>query len=408
MDGSSQESILTINAGSSSIKFALHAVFPPYEERLAGQLEAIGRSNARLTARAGLIDEIRTVESAAQISFASAITALLVWLERKIDQEKLSAIGHRIVHGGPHYTRPSIITDDLLRDLRQLTSLDPEHLPAQLQLIGICRHRFPRVPHIACFDTTFFSDLPVIAKQLPIPQSLSQQGVRRYGFHGLSYAFLLEELARLDGPAAARGRLIFAHLGSGASLVALINGRPIDTTMGLTPASGIPMSTRSGDLDPGLANYLADRPGYDIREFAQMAVSESGLLGVSGISADMAELLAQESDNPQAKLAVDLFCYEVKKRIGSFVALLGGLDTFVFTGGIGEAAPVVRERIMAGLDHFGIRLDPQENARSASRISTADSSVTVRVIPANEAATIVGETAALLGRHQIGEEGSYD
>jgi acetate kinase len=311
----------------------------------------------------------------------------------------LTAVGHRVVHGGPKYSAPQRITADMIEDLRKLISFDPEHLPEEILLIEAVRRRFPGVPQVACFDTAFHHDLPRVARLLPIPRRYEAQGIRRYGFHGLSYAFLMEELARVAGAAAARGRVILAHLGSGASLAAVRDGKSVDTSMGLTPAAGVPMSTRSGDLDPGLVCHLARTEHMTPEQFNRMVNFQSGLLGISETSSDMRELIDHETQDVRAAEAVALFCYQVKKWIGAFAAALGGVETLVFSGGIGENAPIVRARICDGLGFLGIALDPQRNTRSAPLISPDTGAVPVRVIHTNEALMIAKSAMTVLKVH---------
>jgi acetate kinase len=285
----------------------------------------------------------------------------------------------------------------MVEELRRLGPFDPEHLPEEILLTEAFHRRFPDLPQVACFDTAFHHDLPRVAKLLPIPRRYEAQGVRRYGFHGLSYAFLLEELARLSGADAAQGRVILAHLGNGASLAAVRDGKSIDTSMSFTPTAGVPMSTRSGDLDPGLPWYLARTEGLDAKGFNAMVNFQSGLLGVSETSSDMRDLLAQESQDDRAADAVALFCYQVKKWIGGFAAALCGLDALVFAGGIGENAPTVRARICEGLGFLGIELDGQRNAANEGVISAAASRVAVRVIHTDEEWMIAKTVRTVLG-----------
>jgi acetate kinase len=272
----------------------------------------------------------------------------------------------------------------MIQELHRLSSFDPEHLPGEIELIKAVTHHYPDVPQVACFDTAFHRSMPRVARLLPIPRRYDEKGIQRYGFHGLSYEFLMEELARLAGTKAARGRVILAHLGNGASLAAVYNGKPVDTSMGFTPAAGVPMSTRSGDLDPGLVWYMARAEGIDARRFNEIVNSESGLFGVSEISSDMRDLIERESEDVRAAEAVALFCYQVKKWIGAFAAALGGLDTLVFTAGIGEHESEVRGRICEGLEFLGIELDDRQNANNAGVISKDGSRVTVRVIHTDE------------------------
>ncbi len=271
-----------------------------------------------------------------------------------------------------------------MAELKRVSPYDPEHMPAEIELIEAIRQRRPQLLQVACFDTTFHTTMPRVARLLPIPRRFDANGVQRYGFHGLSYAYLIEELARLGDPAATNGRVILAHLGNGASMCAVRDGKSIDTSMGFTPTSGLPMSTRSGDLDPGLVNYLARTDEMTAAQFHAMVNHESGLLGVSELSSDMRDLLAQEADDVRAAEAVALFCYQAKKWIGSFAAALGGLDTLVFAGGIGENSPIVRARICEGLSFLGIEVHELRNAESAEVISTNESRATVRVIRTDE------------------------
>jgi acetate kinase len=304
-----------------------------------------------------------------------------------------------VVHGGPKYSAPQLITAEMVKELRRLSAFDPEHLPEEILLTHEFHRRFPDLPQVACFDTAFHHDLPRVARILPIPRRYEARGVRRYGFHGLSYAFLMEELGRLAGPEAAKGRVILAHLGNGASLAAVRGGKSQDTSMSFTPTAGIPMSTRSGDLDPGLIWYLARTEGLDDKRFNEMVNFQSGLLGVSETSSDMRDLLAHESQDVRAAEAVALFCYQVKKWIGSFAAALGGLDTLVFAGGIGENAPPVRVRICEGLGFLGIDIDEKQNATNASVISTPGGRVVVRVMATDEERMIARTVCRVLGLH---------
>ena len=375
--------VLALNGGSSSIKFALFDVGDPLRRVLAGAIERIGLADATLRVE-GLTPADSFSRSVAASDYMAAAGILVDWIEERIGPDPLTAVGHRVVHGGPKYSAPEIITAELLEDLRKLSSFDPEHLPEEILLAEAVHQRFPALPQVACFDTAFHHDLPRVARLLPIPRRYEAQGVRRYGFHGLSYAFLMGELGRLAGAEAARGRIVLAHLGSGASLAAVRNGKSVDTSMSFTPTAGVPMSTRSGDLDPGLFGYLASTEGLDSKRFNEMVNFQSGLLGVSETSSDMRVLLDRETQDVRAAEAIALFCYQVKKWIGAFTAALGGLDTLVFAGGIGENAPAVRDRICEGLGFLGIQLDDRRNAANEGMISTAASPVEVRVIRTDE------------------------
>jgi acetate kinase len=303
-----------------------------------------------------------------------------------------------VVHGGPKYCEPQQITASLVEELHQLDPFDPEHLPEEILLTEAFHHRFPDLFQVACFDTAFHHDLPRVAQLLPIPRRYNAKGVRRYGFHGLSYAFLMGELARLGGDEAARGRVILAHLGNGASLAAVHNGKSKDTSMSLTPAAGVPMSTRTGDIDPCLFWYLARTEKMGAKQFNEMVNFQSGLLGVSETSSDMHDLLACEAQDVRAAEAVALFCYQVKKCIGGFAAALGGLDTLVFTGGIGENASTVRARICDGLGFLGIDLDQERNAKHEPWISSGTGRVKVRVIRTDEELMIAKSVMRVLNR----------
>ena len=326
-----------------------------------------------------------------------AVAALMDWIEERGGRHALTAVGHRVVHGGPKYCKPERITPQMVEELHRLSPFDPDHLPEEILLTEAFHHRFPELPQVACFDTAFHHDLPRVAQLLPIPRRYEAQGVRRYGFHGLSYAFLMGELARLAGPKSAQGRIILAHLGNGASLAAVRDGRPVDTSMSFTPTAGVPMSTRSGDLDPGLVWYLARTEKMGAKQFNEMVNFQSGLLGVSETSSDMRDLLGREAQDVRAAEAVALFCYQVKKWIGSFAAALGGLDTLVFAGGIGENAPPVRARICEGLGFLGIELEESRNAGNAGVISTAASRVAVRVVHTDEERMIAETVCRVLG-----------
>jgi acetate kinase len=378
--------ILTINGGSSSIKFAL------FEAReagaslcriLEGGIERIGLPEATLRVK-GLNKADNFSRPLAAPNHTVAVGALMDWIEQRSGHEALTAVGHRVVHGGPNYSEPQLVTKEMVEELRQLSQFDPEHLPEEILLTEAFHRRFPDLPQVACFDTAFHHDLPRVARLLPIPRRYEAQGVRRYGFHGLSYSFLMGELARFAGTETAQGRVILAHLGNGASLAAVHHGKAVDTSMGFTPTAGVPMSTRSGDLDPGLVWYLARTEKMSAKQFNELINFQSGLLGISETSSDMRDLLECEAQDVRAAEAVALFCYQVKKSVGAFAAALGGLDTLVFAGGIGENAPVVRTRICEGLGFLGIELDEKRNLANAGVISSETSKSSVRVIRTDE------------------------
>jgi acetate kinase len=387
--------VLAINGGSSSIKFALFETDDSLRRVLEGRIERIGLPAAMLVVK-GSDPADNFSRAVAASDHAAAIGSLMDWLQRRIGHDNLIAVGHRVVHGGPKYWKPRRITPEMIGELRRLSPFDPEHMPEEILLIEAFYRRFPNLPQIACFDTAFHHDLPRVARLLAIPRRYEAQGVRRYGFHGLSYAYLMQELERLAGAKAANARIILAHLGNGASMAAVLDGRSIDTTMAFTPAAGLVMSTRSGDVDPGLVAFLARSERMTAPHFDRMVNHESGLLGISETSADMRDLLARETDDVRAAEAVALFCYQVKKWIGAFVAALGGLDTLVFAGGIGENAPPVRARICEGLGFLGIELSASRNAATAPVISTDASRVTVRVIRTDEEVMIARSARRVL------------
>jgi len=387
--------ILTINGGSSSIKFALFEAAATLRRILEGEIERIGLPEASLRVE-GLDPADNFTRPVSAPDHTAAVDALMDFIAARLGHDVLAAVGHRVVHGGPKYSQPRRISAGMIDELRRLSPFDPEHLPEEILLTEAFQRRFPDLPQVACFDTAFHHDLPRVAQLLPIPRRYEAQGIRRYGFHGLSYAFLMEELARLDGTMAGQGRVILAHLGNGASLAAVRDGKPVDTSMGFTPAAGLPMSTRSGDLDPGLSWYLARTENMSAKQFNEMVNSQSGLLGISETSPDMRDLLDHEARDVRAAEAVALFCYQARKWIGAFSAALGGLDTLVFAGGIGENAPLIRERICNELGFLGIELDPTRNARSAAVISPDTGRVKVRVIHTDEALMIARSVVHVL------------
>jgi len=387
--------ILTINGGSSSIKFALFEANDSLERILDGGIDRIGLPEATFRVKGvNQADNFSRLVTAPD--HTAAVGALMDWIEERCGRDSLTAVGHRVVHGGPKYSQPQRITAEMLEELHQLSPFDPEHLPEEILLTEAFHRRFPDMSQVACFDTAFHHDLPRVARLLPIPRRYEAQGVRRYGFHGLSYAFLMAELARLAGAKAAQSRIILAHLGNGASLAAVCEGKSVDTSMSFTPTAGVPMSTRSGDLDPGLVWYLAHTDKMSAKQFNEMVNFQSGLLGVSETSSDMRDLLDREAQDVRAAEAVALFCYQVKKWIGAFAAALGGLDTLVFAGGIGENAPLVRARICDGLGFLGIELEEKRNVANAGVISAATSRVAVRVIHTDEELMIARSVCRVL------------
>ncbi len=388
--------ILTVNGGSSSIKFAVFEADGALHRLLDGKIERIGMPAAHLSAK-GRQQSDNVSQPVKAPDHHAAVGVLVDWLQTRIGQGEVAAVGHRVVHGGPRYTEAQRITPEMVETLHQLEPFDPEHLPEEIQLTEAFFQRFPDLPQVACFDTTFHRDLPQVARLLPIPRRYEARGVRRYGFHGLSYAYLMQELGRVAGNEAAQGRIVLAHLGNGASLAAVRAGRSIDTSMAFTPTAGVPMSTRSGDLDPGLVWYLNRVENVNSREFNKMVNFESGLLGISGTSSDMSELLERESTDVRAAEAVAIFCYQVKKWIGAYAAALGGLDTLIFAGGIGENAPAIRLRSCEGLGFLGIEIDAQKNAANAAVISSEAARAVVRVMHTDEEWMIATIVCRVLG-----------
>lgn len=383
--------ILTVNAGSSSLKVSVFDA--EHIQQASFRVENIGQTQATFTARTASDSVANQVDVK---NHQDAVRLIFDQLFIHHPKDRFVAVGHRITHGGPYFDSSVRMTSDALRKLKDSTVFDLLHLPLQIQTAELVQERLGDAPHVACFDTTFFRDMPRRAKLLPLPRHYYEEGIRRYGFHGLSYSYLLDELRQVEGGAAADGKVILAHLGSGASVTAVERGVPVDTTMSLTPLSGIMMSTRSGDLDPGLPAVLRSIKGIDQAQFDTLVASESGLRGVSGTSADMASLIKEYPSNPAAADAVDLFCYQIQKTIGAFVAVLGGLDTLVFSGGIGENAPFIRRKVTEGLGVFGLEIDDDANDMGDRAISTPQSNVTIRTIKTNEEQVIAKETYRLV------------
>lgn len=374
--------LITINGGSSSIKFAMYEMAKTPKLIFSGSINRIGLNGT--TFNVNYIDQYENVGYEIYCpGFYEAAIFLILWLKKQAGFDRIKCVGHRIVHGMNH-THAEVIDATLLKELKRITDYDPDHLPAEIEIIELFSQRCPGVLQVACFDTSFHTTLPRIAKILPIPRRFDKAGVQRYGFHGLSYAFLMEKLKEIAGADRANGRIILVHLGNGASITAVKDGKSLDTSMGFTPAGGCIMGTRSGDLDPGVACYMMNSEGMNTKQFNHLINHEAGLLGISETSADMQELLQIESTDERAAEAVALFCYQLKKWIGSFMAVLEGLDTLVFSGGIGENEPIIRSRICEGLGFAGIALDEAQNEQNGFEISKADSKVKVLVIPTNE------------------------
>ncbi|HWR54054.1 MAG TPA: acetate/propionate family kinase [Bryobacteraceae bacterium] len=393
--------ILTINGGSSTIKFAVFTSEEPPERILSGQLEHIGPSGAVLNATEPATAQSHHVPVSAS-DHRQAAGVLIDWIAQWNGHDRFAAIGHRVVHGGLTLDEHQVVTPELMRELCRTQPLDLAHLPREIALIEAFRDRFPGITQIACFDTAFHSELPRIAKLLPIPRRYTDAGVRRLGFHGLSYMYLIGELRRVAG-SAADGRVIIAHLGSGASMAALLSGRPVDTSMAFTPTAGLMMGTRPGDLDPGLLVYMMRTEKLTPEQMDDFVSHRCGMTGVSDGISDMRELISRRAADTKAAEAVDLFCYQAKKWIGAYAAVLGGLDTLVFSGGIGERSPEARSGICGGLEFLGLHLDAALNSASAAVISTPASRVAVRVIPTDEelmVANIVFDLIADRAKHK--------
>ncbi len=388
--------VLAVNGGSSSIKFALFEAGPELKAVFRGSVNGIGKAAGVLTVK-GLAAGDNFSRDLAAADHSIAVKELMDYLQVRMKGGQLAGVGHRVVHGGPKYAQPQRITDSLIKELVELSPFDPEHLPEEIELTQAFHHRFVHLPQVACFDTAFHHDLPQVARLLPIPRRYEALGVRRYGFHGISYAYLMRELSRAAGQDAAQGRVILAHLGSGVSLAAVQGGKPMDTSMSFTPTAGVPMGTRCGDLDPGLIWYLFRTQRMTAGSFNEMVNFKSGLLGMSERSSDIRDLLQARAADVRAAEAVDVFCYQIKKWIGSFAAALGGLETLVFAGGIGEHSPEIRTQICAGLEFLGIRLEPVSNQNGAAVISVSGSPVCVRVMATDEERMIAEMVCTVLG-----------
>ena len=374
--------------------------------RLRGEIDRIGQQGAELTytdiankneGRAPVgVDGAGADNVAAGGAVKGAAEFLWSWLEERFGDGAFSAMGHRVVHGGRR-RQPALVDDGLMEELGRISGYDPDHLPGEIELMRLFRDRTGGLPQVACFDTAFHATMPRVATLMPLPRRYEAAGVQRYGFHGLSYAYLAEELVRVAGPEIAGGKVIMAHLGGGASLAAVRGGQSVDTTMGFTPTGGVMMGTRSGDLDPGVIWWILQQEGLGAGQLSDLVNHQSGLLGVSGISSDMRDLLSKEGEDVRAAEAVELFCYQVRKCIGAYSAVLGGVDALVFSGGIGERSPVIRSRVCAGLDYLGIRLDQRANERNELSISRPDGAVRVFAIPTDEEWMIARQTVKLLG-----------
>lgn len=383
--------ILTINSGSSSLKFSVYEIWEDEKLIIRGNIDRIGlgESTFQVSERFGT----GQVEQDFKLpNHKAAFNVLFDWLENNKNGKEIYAVGHRMVNGGSNFTRHQLITSRLISTLKKMSYLAPEHLPRQILGIEVVTNIYPNLKQVACFDTAFHSNMPRKAKMFALPRKLWDEGVIRYGFHGLSYEYIIQELNKEVGSRGVAGRIIIAHLGNGASMVAVKNGKGVDTTMGFTPTGGLMMSTRSGDLDPGIIIYLLEEKEITPPKLNEMINKKAGLFGVSGISSDMQELLEKEAENLHAADAINLFCYQAKKFLGTMASVLGGVDTIVFTGGIGENSPEIRKRICNGMEFLGIQLDLSQNEANSSTISIAGAPTTVRIIKTNEELMIARHT----------------
>lgn len=391
------QAILTLNAGSSSIKFALFRLAAPIprQPELAGQIDGIGaKPHLKAKDAHGRVLDDTDLPNDGEAPHRAALAHLVAWLASHEAGFTIAGVGHRVVHGGQDYAQPIRLDEQHLARLKALIPLAPLHQPHNLAGIEAMAAALPGVPQIACFDTAFHRTQPQLAQLFALPRRLTAQGLRRYGFHGLSYEYIADVLPQHLPADEANGRVIVAHLGNGASMCAMRGRQSQATTMGFTAVEGLMMGTRSGSLDPGVLLYLMDYEGMDTQALTRLLYKESGLLGVSGLSQDMRELLA--SDKPEAREAVELFCYRIVREIGSLAAAIGGLDALVFTGGIGEHAAPVREKVCRPLAWLGLEFDATANAAHAERISTPTSRVTALILPTNEEWMIARHTAKLL------------
>ncbi len=405
MSNEAGPAILTINLGSSSLKFALYRASsskPGIDLILSGKVERIAIGGSRFVAR----DDRQAVLVERQTelpNYEAALKTVLDWLKTVPGGQELRMVGHRVVHGGAEHNKPQLLTPALLRALKNLIPLAPDHLPQEIEAIEILQRLHPNLKQGVCFDTAFHRTMPRTAQLYGLPMKFAEEGIIRYGFHGLSYEYIVQTLAHEADEKTSRGRIVVAHFGNGASLAGIRDGKSMDTTMGFTPTGGMPMSTRSGDLDPGVILYLLQEKNYSPAQVNELVTKKGGILGLSGISSDMKDLLAKEKESATAAEAIAVFCYQAKKSIGALAAALGGLDTLVFTGGIGENAPEIRQRICAGLEFLGINLDLTQNNSNGSIISGSGSAVTVRVIQANEELMIARHARDIFGQTERAE-----
>jgi acetate kinase len=377
-----KDCVLTINVGSSSIKFALYEMGEMLIRVYSGELEGIGTKKIQLNFE----NYIKNHKIGVNVDIGehdTGIAFVVDWLEKSADFDRIKVTGHRFVQG-LKYTEPIIVTKALLDELYDIREFDPEHLPGEIKMIETLRSRHPEMIQIACFDTSFHTTMPRVVKMLPIPRRYFALGIQKYGFHGLSYSYIMDEVRRTEGHSASKEKIIIAHLGQGASMVAVKDGKSTDTSMGFTPASGLPMGTRTGDIDPGIALYMMKTEELLPHEFNDLINHQSGMLGISETSSDMRDLLDLQKTDIRAAEAVELFCYQARKWIGSFAAVLGGIDRLIFTGGIGENSPEIRERICRDLQFLGVEINETKNKSNEGIISESYAKVAVQVMKTNE------------------------
>lgn len=392
------ETILVVNAGSSSIKFQLFDVgaYDQLKRRLRGQIEGVG-TRPRLVANVEGKTLVEETWPKAEVSdVPAALDKVITFLRKQIGGSLPAAVGHRVVHGGPDYSEPIVITDEVVRRLERFVPLAPLHQPNNLAPIRVILERQPRMLQVACFDTAFHRGHPEVADRYAVPDPLYDEGVRRYGFHGLSYEYISRRLGEI-APETAKGRVVVAHLGSGASMCALVEGKSVESTMGFTALDGLPMGTRPGQLDAGIVLYLLSEKRMNAKAIERLLYNDCGLKGLSGISNDVRELLP--SADPRAKLALEYFVYRIVLFTGMLAAAMGGIDAFVFTAGIGENAPAIREAVVRRLSWLGLELASQANAKGEQMISRKRSRVACYVIPTDEELMIASHTLQALREH---------
>ena len=375
--------ILTINSGSSSLKFSIYRIEKNEMLEYKGEISRIGMDEGIFEIYDVSDNEVINKQVRVQ-NHNESLKMLFKWLEKNSSNENIAVVGHRLVHGGTRFIEPVILDDNAIHHLKELIPLAPEHLPHEIKAIKIIKEEFPEIEQVACFDTSFHHHMPRIAKSVPINLKMWNEGIRRYGFHGLSYEYIIQELEKEAGSKIFSERIIIAHLGNGASMAAIKNGKSVDTTMGFTPAGGLVMGTRSGDLDPGIIVYLQKEKNFTAESVNKLVNEKSGLLGLSGSSSNMKDLLERQEKDENAKLAIDIFCYQAKKYLGGLINVLGGLDTLVFTAGIGENSSEIRRRICENTEYLGLKIDERRNTNNDKIISSENSKIVVRVMKTNE------------------------